>query len=180
METLWFKDGVLVDLSGITYDLNDPWNRTLGLISANLTHAGKYTCQAKLKTGGFATVTETATVTILEKPVFLNSLKSETFAEFGSTTIMECNVHGIPLPGITWYKNAKKIGSVGADAGEPDNIDADDGGGRYRVEVDRSLIITDLKMEDMGIFQCIATNEAGEASMHTWLKIKSKYLQILY
>lgn len=176
LETLWFKDGILIDLAGVTYDLNDPWNRTLGLIAANLTHTGQYTCQARLKTGGFATVEASATVTVYEKPMFVNSLKSETFGEFGSTIVLECDVQGIPLPGITWYKDSRKIASVGADAGEPDHADVEDGGGRYRVEVDRSLLITNLRMEDMGIFQCIASNEAGDSSLHTWLKIKSECL----
>ncbi|CAG4981190.1 unnamed protein product [Parnassius apollo] len=174
LETLWFKDGILIDLAGITYDLNDQWNRTLSLISANLTHTGQYTCQARLKTGGFATVTASATVTVYEKPTMLSNLKSETYGEFGSTIVLECNVEGIPLPSITWYKDAKKIASVGAGAGEADNSDVDDGAGRYRVEVDRSLIISDLKMEDMGIYQCIASNEAGESSIYTWLKIKTR------
>lgn len=174
LETLWFKDGILIDLAGITYDLNDPWNRTLGLISANLTHTGQYTCQARLKTGGFATVIESATISVYEKPVFRNTLKSETFGEFSNTIVMECDVQGIPLPSITWYKNAKKIGSVGSENSENEILDVDDGGGRYRVEIDRSLIITNLKMEDMGVYQCIASNEAGEASMNTWLRIKSK------
>lgn len=179
LETLWFKDGVLIDIAGITYDLNDQWNRTLSLISANLTHTGQYTCQARLKSGGFATVTASATVTVFEKPTMLSSLKSETYGEFGNTVVLECNVEGIPLPSITWYKDAKKIASVGAEVGETDNGDVDDGGGRYRVELDRSLIINDLKMEDMGIYQCIASNEAGEASINTWLKIKSKFSKII-
>nr|XP_049695374.1 protein sidekick isoform X4 [Helicoverpa armigera] len=174
LETLWFKDGIMIDLAGITFDLNDQWNRTLTLISANLTHTGQYTCQARLKTGGYATVTASAFVTVLEKPVFLSNLKSETFGEFGSTIVLDCNVQGIPLPSITWYKDSKKIASVGADAEESDNPDADDGGGRYRVEVDRSLVINNLKMEDTGIYQCIASNEAGESSIYTWLKIKMK------
>ncbi|KAG6449472.1 hypothetical protein O3G_MSEX006098 [Manduca sexta] len=173
LETLWFKDGIIIDMAGITYALNDQWNRTLSLISANLTHTGQYSCQARLKTGGFAAVTASAIVTVFEKPVFLTNLKSETFGEFGSTIVLECNVQGIPLPGITWYKDARKIASVGAEAGESDNSDVDDGGGRYRVEVDRSLVISNLNMDDTGIFQCIANNEAGESSIYTWLKIKT-------
>ncbi|CAG9783717.1 unnamed protein product [Diatraea saccharalis] len=172
LETLWFKDGIMIDLAGITFDLNDQWNRTLSLISANLTHTGKYTCQARLRTGGFATVTASAMVTVYEKPVFLSNLKAETFGEFGSNTVLECNVQGIPLPSITWYKDARKIASVGAEAANNDN-DVYDGEGRYRVEVDRSLVINNLRMEDMGIYQCIANNDAGESSIYTWLKIKT-------
>ncbi|KAL0893857.1 hypothetical protein ABMA27_013972 [Loxostege sticticalis] len=174
LETLWFKDGIMIDLAGITFDLNDQWNRTLSLISANLTHTGQYTCQARLRTGGFATVTASAMVTIYEKPVFLSNLKSETYGEFGNTIVLDCNVQGIPLPGITWYKDARKIASVGAEAANHDNADVYDGEGRYRVEVDRSLVISNLRMEDMGIYQCIASNEAGESSIYTWLKIKKK------
>ncbi|XP_045518694.1 protein sidekick isoform X1 [Pieris brassicae] len=173
LETLWFKDGILIDWAGITYDLNDQWNRTLSLISANAKHTGKYMCQARLKTGGFTTVTAAASVTVFEKPIMLTNLKTETYGEYGNAIVLECNVQGTPLPGITWYKDARKIASVGADAGEADNADVDDGGGRYRVEVDRSLVINDLKMEDMGIYQCIASNEAGESSIYTWLKIKT-------
>ncbi|XP_053624713.1 protein sidekick isoform X3 [Plodia interpunctella] len=174
LETLWFKDGIMVDMAGITFDLNDQWNRTLSLISVNLTHTGQYTCQARLKSGGFATVTASATVTVYEKPIFLTNLKSETFGEFGSTIVLECNVQGTPLPSITWYKDARKISSVGIEAAETDNADVYDGDGRYRVEVNRSLVITNLRMEDMGIYQCIASNEAGESSIYTWLKIKTK------
>jgi protein sidekick len=33
-------------------------------------------------------------------------------------------------------------------------------------------------MEDSGMFQCLAANEAGEDSVYTWLKVKSKPLII--
>ncbi|XP_026688281.1 protein sidekick-like, partial [Diaphorina citri] len=36
--TLWLKDGVPIENTAISYNLDDPWNRTLSLLSANLTH----------------------------------------------------------------------------------------------------------------------------------------------
>ena len=39
---------------------------------------------------------------------------------------------------------------------------------------DGSMTIKKLTMEDSGMFQCLALNEAGEASSYTWLKAKSK------
>lgn len=45
---------------------------------------------------------------------------------------------------------------------------------RYRVEEDNSLFIKKLMIFDMGMFQCFARNEAGESSIATWLKVKSK------
>lgn len=45
---------------------------------------------------------------------------------------------------------------------------------RYSVEEDGTLIIRKLRMEDSGMWQCVATNEAGSESTSTWLKVKSK------
>jgi protein sidekick len=45
---------------------------------------------------------------------------------------------------------------------------------RYSVIEDGSLVIRKLRMEDSGMFQCLAANEAGEDSLYTWLKVKSK------
>ena len=65
LEMLWLKDDILIENSGISYTFNDAWNRTLSLVSANLTHTGQYTCQVRLRSGGFPTVTASATVTVL-------------------------------------------------------------------------------------------------------------------
>lgn len=42
------------------------------------------------------------------------------------------------------------------------------------IQEDGSLTIKKLTMEDSGMFQCLAINEAGEASSYTWLKAKSE------
>ena len=49
---------------------------------------------------------------------------------------------------------------------------------RYSVIEGGSLEIRKLRMEDSGMFQCLAANEAGEDSVYTWLKVKSKTLNI--
>lgn len=43
---------------------------------------------------------------------------------------------------------------------------------RYSVDEGGTLIIKNLNMEDSGLFQCIATNDAGTDSIVTWLKVK--------
>lgn len=43
------------------------------------------------------------------------------------------------------------------------------------VEEDKSLVIKKLRMEDTGMYQCLATNEAGSDYVSTWLKVKSEY-----
>lgn len=47
---------------------------------------------------------------------------------------------------------------------------------RYFVAEDGSLKIQKLAMEDGGMFQCVASNSAGQATAYTWLKVKSKSL----
>ena len=42
---------------------------------------------------------------------------------------------------------------------------------------DGSLKIQKLAMEDGGMFQCVASNSAGQATAYTWLKVKSKSYQ---
>lgn len=63
--------------AGIPYHLNDPWNRTLSLYNANLTHTGKYTCNVKLRNSIYPSVEAEAQVTVLgessEYPLYDNA-----------------------------------------------------------------------------------------------------------
>lgn len=109
LETLWLKDGILIENTGIAHTLDDPWNRTLALLSANLTHTGKYTCQVRLRSGGFPTVTSTANVIVQEPPTFFSPLRTETLGEYGATLIIPCDVIGEPTPHVTWFRNAEAL-----------------------------------------------------------------------
>uniref|UniRef100_A0A8D9FE64 Protein sidekick n=1 Tax=Cacopsylla melanoneura TaxID=428564 RepID=A0A8D9FE64_9HEMI len=158
--TVWLKDGIPLENTAISYNLNDPWNRTLSLLSANLTHTGKYTCQVHLRSGGFPVIEATANVIVLEPPSFPASGKMETLSEFGATVNIPCEALGVPSPNITWLHNAV-------------NKDKTPHASRYSVEEDGTLIIRKLRMEDSGMWQCVATNEAGSESVSTWLKVKT-------
>lgn len=109
LETLWFKDGISIDNSGILYTLNDPWNRTLTLLSVNLTHTGEYSCTVKLRSGGFPTVTSTAVITVLEPPSFNTQFRPETLGDYGELVNLPCDVIGVPVPHVTWFRNAEAI-----------------------------------------------------------------------
>jgi protein sidekick len=130
IETLWLKDGIIIDNSGIQYTLNDPWNRTLALLGLNLTHTGQYTCQATLRSGGYETVTSTASIQVQEPPTFYAPFKTDTLGDYGSILSLPCskfflllNKHnplipyfpgtiGKPMPHVTWFKNAEAIDST--------------------------------------------------------------------
>lgn len=109
LETLWYKDGILIENSGISFTLNDLWNRSLTLVSANLSHTGLYECQVALRTGGFPTVKSAAQVIVQEKPHFVSTSRTETLGDYGSQISMLCDVVGIPTPNVTWFKNAEAI-----------------------------------------------------------------------
>ncbi|XP_055298305.1 protein sidekick isoform X11 [Sitodiplosis mosellana] len=158
LETLWLKDGILIENTGIAHTLDDPWNRTLALLTANLTHTGQYTCQVRLRSGGFPTVTSTATVTVQEPPTFFSPLRTETLGEYGSTLVIPCDVIGEPTPHVTWFRNADALDMTSE---------------RYIVQEDNSLVIKKLSMDDSAMFQCLASNDAGEKSSYTWLRVKT-------
>ncbi|XP_065084744.1 protein sidekick isoform X2 [Ochlerotatus camptorhynchus] len=158
LETIWLKDGIPVENSGISYAHTDPWNRTLALLYVNLTHTGQYTCQVQMRTGGHPTVHSVATVTVQEPPSFFTPFRTETLGDYGSKTTLPCDVIGEPVPYVTWFRNAEGL-----------DLSTD----RYTVLDDHSLVIKKLSMEDSAMFQCLASNEAGEKSSYTWLKVKT-------
>lgn len=159
LEILWSKDGIMIESAGISFTFGSLWNNTLSLLNANLTHTGLYTCQVRLRSGGFPTVNASANIVVLEKPSFASLMRPETLGEYGSTISLPCEVLGVPSPNIVWFRNAERVESVP--------------GNKYSVDEDGSLIIKKLSMEDSGMFQCLAANEAGEDSGYTWLKVKT-------
>ncbi|XP_058443925.1 protein sidekick isoform X8 [Malaya genurostris] len=158
LETIWLKDGIAIENAGIQYAHTDPWNRTLALLYVNLTHTGQYTCQVQMRTGGHPTVYSVATVTVQEPPSFFTPFRTETLGDYGSKTVLPCDVIGEPIPYVTWFRNAEGL-----------DLSTD----RYTVLDDHSLVIKKLSMEDSALFQCLASNEAGEKSGYTWLKVKT-------
>lgn len=165
LETLWMKDGVLIENSGVQYTLNDPWNRTLALLNANLTHTGQYSCHVRLRSSNSDEVISMASLTIQEPPAFFTPLRSETLGDYGAKIVLPCDVVGVPAPYVVWFRNAEAL---------------DLASGRYSVQEDNSLVIKRLTMEDSAMFQCLASNEAGETTSYTWLKVKSEYCYLYF
>jgi protein sidekick len=67
LRTLWMKDGIPIENSRISYSFNDSWNRTLALISANITYTGIYSCHVDLRSGGYPTVNASAKIVVYGK-----------------------------------------------------------------------------------------------------------------
>ncbi|EZA58520.1 Protein sidekick [Ooceraea biroi] len=159
LRTLWMKDGIPIENSRISYSFNDSWNRTLALVSANITYTGVYSCHVDLRSGDYPTVNASAKIVVYEKPTFITELKRETLSDYGSTVTLPCDTVGVPPPTVAWFRNAEPINHLL--------------GTRYVMEEDGSLTIKKLTMDDSGMFQCLASNEAGESSSYTWVKAKT-------
>jgi len=86
---------------------------------------------------------------------------TETLGEFSKEIILHCPVTGRPKPNITWYKDTTSIGGPGLPG--------------YSVEPESgALTVSYLRAQDSGMYQCWASNPAGEVNAYTWLKVKSK------
>ena len=114
----------------------------------------------------------------------------ETVGEFGREITIPCNVHGVPPPNVTWFRNGKPlsetpnlrftVGSSGSGEqlkklkGKETSKDQ----GQKRKISSNDLKINFLRLEDSGMFQCSASNPAGDLVGYTWLRVKSKYQNI--
>lgn len=162
IEIHWFKDGVPIESTDIVHTFE--WmNRTLILLSVDKNFNGQYECRLSMKTGGYNVVSSKATLTVLEPPAFTNSAQMEFVAEYSSRLEIPCLVTGYPEPFITWFRNADAI---------------DLSHNFYRKRNDNTLVIEKVSLDDSGVFQCLASNEAGEKSAYAWIKVKSKFTQV--
>ena len=106
-----------------------------------------------------------------EKPHFVRRMPETTRGEFGRSIDLPCNVRGTPKPDIVWYKD-------GIPLSETPNLRFNHGSGGDNHTADGQsqggLSINFLRLDDSGMFQCSASNEAGEVVGYTWLVVKSK------
>ena len=102
-------------------------------------------------------------------------MQETTRGEFGKTIDLPCNVRGTPKPDIVWYKD-------GIPLSETPNLrfnhgSSGEGNNNFTTENEGGLSINFLRLDDSGMFQCSASNEAGEVVGYTWLVVKSKCFQ---
>ncbi|KAG2469773.1 HMCN2 protein, partial [Polypterus senegalus] len=150
----WRKDGGLISLEGTRFDLLP--DGSLRIKEVQLLDVGRYYCTASNAAGSahngvdlrvygtykIITSTHPVSPSILSGPVNVTltaNLRSP----------LSCEATGMPRPQVTWKKN-----------GIP--LDFSPYQNKYRLLASGSLIITSPTIEDEGVFECTATNEAGE------------------
>lgn len=95
-------------------------------------------------------------------PVFLTQLQNQEVPD-GYPVSFDCVIIGKPSPSVRWFKDGKVLK-------EDDH---------YMINEDQEgchqLIITAVRPLDMGVYRCVAENDAGIASSKVELRVESEY-----
>ena len=114
---------------------------------------------------------------IAEKPRFSRRLPLETQGEFGKALTLPCPIRGSTPLNITWLRNGVPLAET------PTGLRFSQGSRQIPAELadeagvadsDFSLVVSYMRLEDSGMFQCVAENAAGSATASTWLRVKSE------
>ncbi|XP_065828951.1 contactin-3-like isoform X2 [Oscarella lobularis] len=137
----WYKGSTKLTSGGRIQLLE--FNRALQINNVRTTDAGIYKCQSN-------SITRTATLTVLVPSVIVNGPVT-TQSLIGVAVTLRCNVTGSPTPAIVWYKDGSSYPTA--------------------AEIDGSLIIGQVREADSGVYQCRASNKAGEAFASAHLNV---------
>ncbi|XP_039268950.2 hemicentin-1-like [Styela clava] len=142
----WFKglheisvedEGMLIDNRG----------QSLTVLNSELEHDGEYTCVADNAVGE---ADKDFDVSILVPPTIAGDDMTHTI-QVTRYLAIECRASGIPKPTLSWYKDGRTVAIINNDLEEgPQTLD----NGRY-------LEFSRIRVEDEGVYKCVATNEAG-------------------
>jgi len=81
----------------------------------------------------------------------------EVAATVGSRVLLACDAVGLPRPEVTWSK---------------DGVELEGSGARWTVQRSGSLQLSAVSVNDSGLYECVASNEAGTARRHVTLSVQ--------
>nr|XP_053650237.1 hemicentin-1-like [Cherax quadricarinatus] len=153
----WTKDGsrLLPD-----NDLTILSSGTVEVTRASPSHSGSYKCTLTNLIGQ-AHIDYDVKVLIPPKVTSEHRLESPVVVEGDGVTI-NCPVDAVPLPTITWFKDGLSIFST-KDRADMTHIIIEDNG--------QTLHILEATVDDKGIYQCVAKNDAGETELFFPLEV---------
>ncbi|CAJ1060969.1 hemicentin-1 [Xyrichtys novacula] len=147
----WSKDGRKLSKEGKGYNILP--TGPIEITSAELSHAGRYSCTAKNAAGSTHRHVQ---LTVQELPV-IQSHPSILDVILNNPTILPCRATGSPRPTITWQKEGINIPTTG---------------GIFTVLPNGSLQISKTSVSDSGTYICVAQNPAGTALGKTKLRVQ--------
>ncbi|XP_050305807.1 neogenin isoform X2 [Anthonomus grandis grandis] len=150
----WLKDGFPIDMN----DLDSRFSKVGSTSSLRVTRiqeqdGGTYQCRAENREDS---LDASALIGIQVPPRFLKKPQDRT--EYSSKDVeLECSVYGIPEPKIHWLKNGDLVKYSEY----------------YKLVNGNNLKIMGLMVSDSGIFQCFASNPAGNIQASANLKVQN-------
>ncbi|XP_077980255.1 protein sidekick-2-like [Glandiceps talaboti] len=129
------------------------------ILNPTTAEEGVYECEVRLIGYSYGPVKATANITMHTSPQFIITPSAVVLGEVGFVSEIQCQAVGVPAPTYTWYKDAIKVSTIAED--------------RYRVLNTGSIQISNVKTEDEGMFQCLASNDVGHQIAHTWFQVQS-------
>jgi len=150
----WLKDGREIELSLLDSRMTRSGTGSLNIRGVRLEDEGAYQCRAE---NNEDSVDAAATVTVLVPPYLVKKPVSRQAYE-KDDILYECEVEGRPKPNVQWFKNGDLI------------IQSE----YFQMVSGNNLKILGLVGSDAGVYQCIATSEAGSVQASAQLQVLSK------
>ncbi|XP_027560313.1 hemicentin-1 isoform X2 [Neopelma chrysocephalum] len=147
----WTKNGIKLLPRGDGYRILS--SGAVEVPSAQLAHAGRYTCVARNAAG---TAHRHVTLHVQEPPV-IQAQPGALDVIMDNPIVLPCEATGTPQPVITWQK---------------EGINIITSGNSYTVLPSGSLQIARTAVEDAGTYMCVAQNPAGTALGKIKLKVQ--------
>ncbi|XP_039591708.1 hemicentin-1 isoform X2 [Polypterus senegalus] len=143
----WLKNGLPLPISSHIRLLSA--GQVLRVVRAQTSDAGIYTCVASNRAG---VENKHFNVQVYVPPRLVTSAETETVVVVkGEPIALLCISDGTPAPSLSWMKNGQPLSADG-------HISILNQG--------TAVQMTRAELEDAGMYTCVATNEAGEASKH--------------
>ncbi|KAF8787391.1 Peroxidasin like protein [Argiope bruennichi] len=148
----WSKDGSPVRIGNKFKVLKDGTHFRIEEVVEEDT--GIYTCHAENESGQR---NSSAFVMIRRNvpPVF-SRVPEDQRIEMGSSIELPCHAKGQPMPQIKWRKNGSILGSES---------------NHHRINIHGDLYMFNIQRDDDGIYECIAENDVGRASVSMRLTV---------
>ncbi|XP_012942941.1 hemicentin-1 [Aplysia californica] len=153
----WYKDGQPVELRpGVAETRAEGVDLVLN--RAQVADTGRYMCVVQ-NPAGEDSLNYNLNVQIPPR-INIDGIITDPAVIENESTVLECPAEGVPEPTILWFQDG-----IPLDAESNPRVDIDESG--------RRLVISPTKVEDAGLYVCLAANEAGEAEetyeLEVWL-----------